>query len=60
MSPESNSSNPLIDLNRVVLPQPEGPSNVINSFSYTFSEILSNAITLPPSGVLNFLFAEII
>ncbi len=43
----SENVNPAILRNNVVLPQPEGPSSVRNSFSRIFTETLSSARASP-------------
>src|SRR5690625_1130949 len=51
ISPPSRSSKPLTTRRSVVLPQPEGPSRVRNSFRATLMDTSSSATTSCPSGV---------
>jgi len=45
ISPPETCSKPAIRRNKVVFPQPEGPSNVKNSLSLIVSEMFSSAVT---------------
>src|SRR5215469_11248662 len=47
MRPESGKSRPATNLNRVVFPEPEGPSNATNSPSSTARETPSKAMIGP-------------